>query len=154
MGVGATALAAAAVIWLWPRGAYEPPGSYFYDLSEKKLYAAPRNAFAPEDGIGGESGDGVEAIVFKCPQCPADRLETMYLRTHTPEYKRRHEEARRAGTAVEGLTREWESEHTLISRVDPIAWHKASSDEAIKIGSSRGGRCPEHGLALKPCRPS
>lgn len=148
-------VAAAVVVWyFWPQGKSERPSQYFYDLSEKKLYPTDAEAFAPEDGIGGEGGDGVEAVVFLCPECPQDigHMRIAYLKTHTPEFKQR-QDARKEGAAVAELTRAYELEHTLISLPDQIVWVKASSEEAVRIGNTRKQRCPEHGAWEKPVRP-
>jgi len=155
LGLAVAILGVAAAVWLLTGGGKDKSKRtvYFYDLSEKKLYEAPGDAFAPIEGIGGESGDGVEAIVVYCPECGLEKKRIAYLRTHTPEYKQKKEEARAAGGTIAGLTRWWDAENTLVSLVDPIEWHKATSEEAARIGEGWRRRCPEHGEWEKPCRP-
>jgi hypothetical protein len=152
VGIAVVALAAAGGIWAWQGGSDEP-GTYFYDLSEKKLYRVPRNTFAPHEGIGGKSGDGVAAIVVYCPECGREKQRIAYLKTHTSEYKRKREEAQAAGTKIEGLTRQYDAENTLVKLVDEKEWHKATSPEAIKMARDAKRRCQEHGVWEKPCFP-
>jgi hypothetical protein len=155
LGLGIAILVTAGGVWLLTAGGKDKSvrTAYFYDLSEKKLYEAPGDAFAPIKGIGGESGDGVEAVVVYCPKCGLEKKRIAYLKTHTPEYKRKKEEARAAGRTIEGLTRSWVAENTLISLVDPIEWHKATSEEGARIARDGRQRCPEHGEWERPYRP-
>ena len=144
-GAAVVMLAGAACIWLMGRTSTDDRlGKYFYDLSEQKLYGEPRDAFAPRKGIGGESGDGVEAIVVRCPQCSEDKQRIAYLKSHTPEYKRKREESRKSGRQIEGLTRPWIAEQTLIRRLDGSQWHTADSAEAAEILTSWRRHCAEH----------
>ena len=145
LGVAVAVMAAAVCIWLTGRTSTDDLlGMYFYDLSEQKLYAEPRHSFAPLKGIGGESGDGVEAIVVRCPQCKEDKQRIAYLKSHTPEYKQKREAAKSAGVQIEGLTRPWIAEQTLVRRLDESEWHKADSAEAAEILTSWRRQCAEH----------
>ena len=144
-GVAVAALAGATCIWLMGRTSTDDRlGKFFYDLSEQKLYAEPRGSFAPLEGIGGESGDGVEAIIVGCPQCGEDKHRIAYLKSHTPEYKQKREEAKSAGRQIEGLTRPWIAQQTLVRRLDGSEWHTADSDEAAEILRGWRRRCDEH----------
>ncbi len=155
VGLAVAALVIAGGIWLLTGGGAgsDAPGTYFYDLSEKEFYPAPRGAFAPLEGIGGESGDGVEAIVVYCPECGLEKKRIAYLKTHTPAYKRKYEAARAAGTKIEGLTRQYDLENTLVKRVDGEEWHNGTSPEAVKIAREAKRRCEQHGVWMKPCFP-
>jgi hypothetical protein len=146
--------AIAGGVWLLTGGSRsDEPMAYFYDLSEQKLFEAPQEAFAPIEGIGGESGDGVEAVVVHCPLCAPDQRRISYLKTHTPEYKRAREAARQAGEGIPGITRQWIADNTLVRLVDEQEWHVASSPEGIKVVSSWKRRCAEHGKWEKLCTP-
>ncbi len=102
LGVAAIGVVAALCIWMAGGGGeQELPGKFFYDLSEAERYEAPRDAFAPLEGIGGESGDGVEAITVRCPQCGVGKERIAYLRSHTPDYKQKREAAKSAGIQIE-----------------------------------------------------
>jgi hypothetical protein len=152
LGVSIVVLGAAFA--LWPRASAAPGARiYFYDLSEKKLYPVPRDSFAPEKGIGGESGDGVEAIVVRCPQCGAAGQRIAFLRTHTPEFKQRDEEGRRSGLGIPDITREYTSANTLVRPVDGTEWQKTSAKEGSKIVAGTKRRCATHGQWEEVCMP-
>lgn len=154
IGVAVAALVIAAGIWLLIGGGGDEERTvYFYDVSEKTLYEAPHNAFAPLEGIGGEAGDGVEAIVVCCPECGAERQRIAYLKTHTAEFKRKRDEASRSGTRIEGLTRQWIAENTLVRFITGEEWHVAASPDGVNVVSSWKQRCAEHGRWEKPCMP-
>jgi hypothetical protein len=144
----------AGAVWaLTGGGRSEEPMVYFYDLSEKTLFEAPRDSFAPIEGIGGEPGDGVEAVVVRCPECGGDQKRIAYLKTHTPEYKQKRNEARQADEPIPGLTRQWIAENTLVRLVDEDEWHVATSPDGGKIVTGWKRRCAEHGKWEKPCWP-
>ena len=145
LSVAAAVMAGAVCIFLMGRTSTDDRlGKYFYDLSEQKLYSEPRGSFAPLDGVGGESGDAVEAIVVRCPQCKKDKQRIAYLKSHTPEYKQKREAAKSANRQIEGLTRPWIAEQTLVRRLDEPEWHSADSAEAAEILRSWRRRCGEH----------
>jgi len=139
------AVAAGYVGWRWLGGEREGGEArrYFYDLSEARLYEAPRDAFAPLEGIGGEPGDGVEAVVIACPEDPEATRTIAYLLTHTEEYKAKHDQKATTG-GIEGITRDWISDNTLLREADGDTWHKASTREGAEIRMSAKRRCPNH----------
>jgi len=154
IGAVVVILLIAGAVWALTGGSgSDVPKVYFYDLSEQKLFEASRDAFAPIDGIGGEPGDGVLAVVVRCPDCSDDQKRIAYLKTHTPEYKQKREDSRQTGEPIPGLTRQWILENTLVRRVDEEEWHIATSPEAGKISSSWKRRCAEHGKWEKLCTP-
>ncbi|MCG3128449.1 MAG: hypothetical protein CHACPFDD_03338 [Phycisphaerae bacterium] len=148
------ALLVSAAFVFWSRRGAAPPGAFFYDLSEKRLYAAPRDAFAPVEGVGGETGDGVEAIVVRCEQCPAELRRVAYLQTHSTEFKQRHDAAKAAGGApIAELTRAYIAANTLVRTVDGSEWFATSTPEGSRIVRDWKRRCPQHGAWEKPLRP-
>ncbi len=154
VGLAVTALVLAAGIWvLTGGGARDVPTDFFYDLSEQKLYQAPRDGYLPLEGIGGEPGDGVKALVVYCPACGPENRRIAYLKSRTPQYKQTREQARQAGERLEGVTRQWISENTLIRLVDGDEWHKATSPEAIKIVTAWKRFCGQHKQWEKPWIP-
>lgn len=153
IGAAVVILGAAAVIAFgWGRGRPVPGKTkYLYDLSEKKLYVAPLSAFAPERGIGGEEGDGVEAVVLYCPQCGRDKPFIAYLESHSPEYKAKRTAA--AGRGIDGLEHAYILKNTLIREVDGTRWHVADTPEAVAIARRGRGPCPTHGSARESLAP-
>jgi hypothetical protein len=135
-----------AAFALWPRASAAPGARiYFYDLSEKKLYPVARDSFAPEKGVGGDAGDGVEAIVVACPQCGPSGQRIAFLRSHTPEFKQKDEEGRRSGLGIPDITREYSTANTLVRPVDGSEWFKTSSKEGSRIVAGTKQRCKAHG---------
>src|SRR6266540_2589731 len=63
--------------------------AYFYDLSERKLFAAPRTRVPPIRGINNEELDGMRAIVVSASGDPKDKanLKIAYLEKYAPELK-------------------------------------------------------------------
>lgn len=144
LGIAIVVLGAAFA--LWPRASAAPGARiYFYDLSEKRLYPVSRDLFAPQAGIGGESGDGVEAIVVGCAQCGSSGDRIALLRTHTPEFKQKDEEGRRTGQGIPGITREYTSANTLVRLTDGSEWFKTSTKDGSKIVAGTKRRCATHG---------
>jgi hypothetical protein len=126
---------------LWNSGE-QRAGVWFYDLSEKRLYAAPINTIPSHKGIGGRSGDGVRAIVVAFgPESkkPSER-RIAYLETYRPELKDildRAHTVRAAGRPFAGTPPARDSEffqtNTLVKRVDAPDWHPLNSPEALEI---------------------
>jgi hypothetical protein len=152
--IGIIAISAIVVVamTLSTRSASEP-GQYFYDLSERRLYEAPRSAFAPEAGIGGTPDDGVEAVLVCCPDCGAEQRRIAYLRTHTLELKQMRARIASAGENPPELTREYISAQTLVRRLDDETWHPTSTPEGSQIVIDWRRRCATHGQMERPVQP-
>src|SRR6266404_4514693 len=74
--------------------------TFFYDLSEKKLFAASREALPPIRGLNDQEEDAVRAVVVSAsanPDDPANR-SIAYLEKYAPELKHSLEQVR-AGKA-------------------------------------------------------
>lgn len=155
IGAAILLLGAAAVIAVgWGRGGRgNGVTKYLYDLSEKKLYAAPASAFAPEPGIGGASDDAVEAVVLFCPECGRDKPQIAYLETHTPEYKAKRTAAQKAGVGVEGITHAYILKNTLVRAVDGDKWYVADTPEAVEIARRGRSVCSIHGAPRESLAP-
>jgi len=131
----------------------EALGVWFYDQSERKLYAAPRDTIPPHKGIGGEAGDGVRAMVVICraDKEDASKRRIAYLETHTPELRKVLDDvqaARAAGRAYQGEIPSPDSEfyqkNTLVRRVEETVWHDAADPEFQKImGEWRSWSCAD-----------
>ena len=135
---------------------------WFYDESEQKLYAAPRDAIPPEKGIGGESGDGVRAVVVACPgeQDNAAGRRIAYLEKYTPEMKElleRVQAARSAGRVCEETIPPADSEQfqrsVLVRRAGESEWHDTTTPEAREIMSEWRGWRSDDGQPLIVCVP-
>jgi len=67
--------------------------SYFYDLSERKLFVAPRTLVPPIRGINNDEPDGMRAIVISTSGDPKDKAgqRIAYLERYAPELKQQFE---------------------------------------------------------------
>jgi hypothetical protein len=113
--------------------------SYFYDLSEKKLFTASRTLVPPIRGINDEELDGVRAVVVSTngdPGAPASR-RIAYLEKYSPELKRQLEAMQSGGefTAPAGarISRGAAQSFTFVRRLNEETWHAVNSVEAEKI---------------------
>lgn len=107
--------------------------TYFYDLSEKKLFAASREALPPIRGLNGPEEDAVRAVVICTsgdPDDPANR-SIAYLEMYAPELKASLEQVR-AGKA-EPLPSKVRNGYRFVKRTGDDQWHAANSPEGEKI---------------------
>src|SRR2546427_3479791 len=67
--------------------------AYFYDLSERKLFVAPRTPVPPIRGINNDEPDGMRAIVISTSGNPKDKAsqKIAYLEKYAPELKQQFE---------------------------------------------------------------
>lgn len=107
--------------------------AFFYDLSERKLFAGPREALPPIRGINNAEEDGVRAVVIALNDNPTDKAgrKIAYLEKYTPEFKQQLEKVR-AGQA-EPLSSQVRNTMRFVRRVDEVEWHPVSSPEGEKI---------------------
>jgi len=107
--------------------------TFFYDLSEKKLFAAPREALPPIRGLNNAEEDAVRAVVIAPSGNPEDKAgrKIAYLEKYAPELKQ-HLEKVRAGKA-EPLPSKARNGYRFVKRVDDPEWHPLSSPEGEKI---------------------
>lgn len=114
---------------------------YFYDQSEKRLYAAPRGTLPPDAGIGGESGDGVRAIVVARADATAAATQRIaYLETYTPALHEKLDAVQTSKKAGKGAGVKGPSgddpfvlKNTLVRREGEAAWHDMTTPEARAI---------------------
>jgi hypothetical protein len=107
--------------------------TYFYDLSEQKLFAASREALPPIRGLNGPEEDAVRAVVICAsgsPDDPANR-SIAYLEKYAPELKASLEQVR-AGKA-EPLPSKVRNGYRFVKRTADDKWHAANSPEGEKI---------------------
>jgi hypothetical protein len=135
---------------------------WFYDQSEQKLYAVPRDTIPPHPGIGGTKGDGVRAIVVALPQEQKDpaKRQIAYLETYTLELQELLEgvrAARAAGQPYAGKLPDSESnfiqKNTLVRRPTESSWHDIASPEGQKIMTEWRKTLAPEGQPLVVCVP-
>ncbi len=115
--------------------------TWFYDLSEKRLYQTGRDTIPPDKGIGGPSGDGVRALVVKFgnESDPAN-LRIAYLETHAAQLKTILDGVRTSRIAlrkyagrIPARDSAFYQDNTLVRREKDTDWHSLSSAEGRKI---------------------
>lgn len=138
------ALIGLAVFLYWklsPEDENHDENAYFYDLTEQKLFVAPRKSIPPIDGLHGKPKAGVRAVVISLSGDPSDERHRKigYLETYTPELKAIFEEVQRArleGRAAEArIDRSQVPRNTLVRRLQDTEWHSLASPEGEKITS-------------------
>ncbi len=112
---------------------------YFYDLSEQKLFPAPRASIPPIRGVNNEEADGVRAIVISDSGDPKNRKRQRiaYLEKYTPQLKAEFEAARNrsadATSNAVAIPREVVPANTLVRRLTDKEWYPMNSPEGEKI---------------------
>jgi len=107
--------------------------TFFYDLSEKKLFTTSREALPPIRGLNNEEEDAVRAVVICTsgnPDNPADR-RIAYLERYAPELKRSLEQVREG--KAEPLPSKIRNGYRFVKRVDEDKWFAANTPEGEKI---------------------
>lgn len=108
--------------------------TFFYDLSEKKLFAVSREELPPIRGLNNTEEDAVRAVVISSgSSSPKDQAgrRIAYLEKYAPELKQNLEKVR-VGQA-EPLPRNARDSFRFVKRVDEADWHAVSSAEGQKI---------------------
>ena len=107
--------------------------TFFYDLSEKKLFAASRELLPPIRGLNGNEEDAVRAVVIVSSANARDKAarKIAYLEKYAPELKQ-HLAKVRDGQA-EPLPRGTRDSYRFVKRVNDAEWRPVSSPEGEKI---------------------
>lgn len=137
--------AAAGLVWRgWIGRAAPGEKAFFYDLSARKLFTAPRTAVPPIRGIDGPEEDGVRATVISPTGHPRDRAtwKVVYLEKYSPELKRQMEAAQASGEAL-GMGRIAALEHRWVRRPEDSEWLPLSSPQAEAILNSWAAPGPD-----------
>lgn len=144
----AVVLISFAALWGWSTWhdatavGEESARTYFFDQSEKKLYAVPHDTIAPDAGIGGPSGDGVRAVViaWKSERGDPAKRRVAYLETYTPELAkilRDIQAARKAHIKYEGKAPGGDDlfvlKNTLVRRESETTWYDMTTPDARVI---------------------
>ena len=113
--------------------------SYFYDLSERKLFVAPRTLVPPIRGINNDEPDGMRAIVISTSGNPKDKAsqKIAYLEKYAPELKQQFE-AMQSGQESRAplggrISRGAAQSFIFVRRLHEETWHPVNSAEAEKI---------------------
>lgn len=113
--------------------------AYFYDLSEQKLFVAPRTNVPPIRGINNSDEDGMRAIVVSSNGNPKDKksLKVAYLEKYAPELKQQFAAMQTgitsAPTAGGRIGRGQAQAFIFVRRVSEPTWHPVNTSEGEKI---------------------
>ncbi|MCD8535696.1 MAG: hypothetical protein LR011_13290 [Verrucomicrobia bacterium] len=117
----------------------EEPQSYFYDLSAKQLFIAPKSSVPPIQGIDDDKADAVRAVVVALDgNCNNPQSRSIaYLEMFSPELKKQFESFRSADAdappPASGLSRSQAKAHHFVRRPDESDWHPIDSKMGVAI---------------------
>jgi len=112
---------------------------YFYDLSERKLFVAPRSSIPPIEGLNKGQFDGVRAVLISTNGNYSDKKTRgiAYLEKYSPEFKQQIQEVQKAGAAAGSLElrigRGQAADHVFVRRVGEDKWYTRASPEGQQI---------------------
>ena len=130
---------AGRLLYSFWRDRHPPAGeTYFYDLSEQKLFAGPLVALPPIQGINDLERDAVRAIVISASGGPSDKSDRKiaYLEKYSEPFRQQVEAKRRGDVPAEGarkIGRGAAQAHTFVRRLTDTRWYPRTSREATKI---------------------
>lgn len=106
--------------------------TFFYDLSEKKLFATSREALPPIRGLNNAEEDAVRAVVISrgLPEDKSNR-SIAYLEKYAPELKQNLAEVR-AGKA-EPLPSAVRNGLRFVKRIEDSEWHRVNTPQGQAI---------------------
>ena len=113
--------------------------AFFYDLSERKLFVAPRTVVPPIRGINNDELDGVRAVVVSTSNNPKDKAsrKIAYLEKYATELKQQLEAMQSgqepAGPSGSQISRSAAQSFTFVRRLNDETWYAANSAEAELI---------------------
>jgi hypothetical protein len=132
----AAVLLGVALFWLARFAGKSGAGdnAFFYDLSEKKLFTAPRTSVPPIKGINDAEADAVRAVVISTSGSPSDRAswKVAYLEKYSPELKGQMEKARAEGGSP-AMGRSEAVAHRFVKRPGDAEWFPMNSPQAEQI---------------------
>ena len=106
--------------------------TFFYDMSEKKLFPSSRELLPPIRGLKGNDENAVRAVVISSGRSQDKANQKIaYLEKYAPELKQ-HLAKVRAGQA-EPLPRGARDSYRFVKRVDDAEWRPVNSPEGEKI---------------------
>ena len=131
--------------------------AFYFDLSEQKLFTAPRILVPPIRGLNDATEDAVRAVVISTNGNPKDKASRTiaYLEKYSPELKQQLEAMQKAQGGdlaatppVRGrIDRVTAQAHRFVRRPSESEWHPLNSPEAERImtewmTTGLGGREP------------
>lgn len=110
--------------------------AFFYDLSQQKLFTAPRTAVPPIKGIDDDQPDAVRAVVISTNGNPADKTSwtIAYLEMYAPDLKQQMEQAQATGGSPM-MGRALAQTQRLVRRLHDAQWFPLSTPEGERIVS-------------------
>jgi hypothetical protein len=122
-------------VFLGARGQSDE-SAYFYDLSERRLFVAPRTRVPPIRGINNEEPDGMRAIVISTRGDPKDK-KIANLEKYAPELKQQFEamQSGQESHAPSGgrISRGAAQSFIFVRRLNEENWYPVNSVEGEKI---------------------
>ena len=113
--------------------------AYFYDVSERKLFVAPRTLVPPIRGINDDELDGLRAVVISTTGNAKDEAnrKIAYLEKYSPELKQQLEAMQSGQESVGGtgsrISRGAAQSLTFVRRLEEETWYAVNSPEAETI---------------------
>jgi hypothetical protein len=117
--------------------------AYYYDLSEQKLFTAPRHMVPPIRGLNNATEDAFRAMVFSSNGKPKDKAShrIAYLEKFSPELKQQIEALQRAEEEdpkaplppKDKADRVAARAHRFVRRLTDLEWYPLDSPQAEKI---------------------
>ena len=113
--------------------------AYFYDLSERKLFVAPRTLVPPIRGINNDEPDGMRAIVISTSGDSKDKTgqKIAYLEKYAPELKEQFEaiQSGQESRAPSGsrISRGAAQSFIFVRRLNEATWYPVNTMEGEKI---------------------
>ena len=113
--------------------------AFFYDLSERKLFVAPRTRVPPIRGVNNDELDGMRAIVISTSGNPKDKSsrKIAYLEKYAPELKQQFE-TMQSGQPADGpsgnrISRGAAQSFIFVRRLNEETWFPVNSVDGEKI---------------------
>ena len=127
-------VAAYLMVGYWRGQGQASENAFFYDLSQRKLFVAPRTAIPPIAGLDGGEADGMRAVVVSTNGHSADKTSwrIAYLETYGPELRAQMLAAQAGGTSP-AMGREAALAQRLVCRPGETRWHPMNTPEAEEI---------------------
>jgi hypothetical protein len=127
--------------------------AFFYDLSERRLFTAPRTSVPPIKGVNDDQEDAVRALVISTTGKPADKAswKIVYLEKYSPILKGQMEAAQQSGQSP-SMGRGEALAHRFVRRVTDTDWFPMNSAEAERIVSEWATPGPD-GVTPVVCAP-
>ncbi len=153
LGAGILLVAAGYLVVRQLRAPAPGERTFFYDVSARKIFAAPRQALPPIRGVDGPEEDAFRALVISTNGKPADRgsWHVAYLEKYTPELRQKMAAAQESGAAL-AMGRFESQANRFVRRPSETNWHAMTTDEGDAIVSSWARPGPD-GITPVVCAP-